>query len=123
MNSEPKDGDAVTLDIHGSHNAAKLDALIRHLAKLRARLLPAVAVQRDALAQTDDAVLLQDQPSLSMAALRGGGFRLWARHQGLGWLAYDISAQKAASIASLIGRTPASLTAVDLVQHEEPRRH
>lgn len=76
MNSEPKDGDAVTLDIHGSHNAAQLDALIRHLAKLRARLLPAVAVQRDALAQTDDAVLLQDQPSLSMAALRGGGFRL-----------------------------------------------
>lgn len=71
----------------------------------------------------DDALLIEKEPSLSMAALRGGGFRLWVRNRGLGWLAYEINTQVARSIYNLIGRHTSGVEGVDLFGEGDGKTH
>lgn len=85
---------------------------------------PAVAASRtDIAAMADDALLIEKEPSLSMAALRGGGFRLWVRNRGLGWLAYEINTQVARSIYNLIGRHTSGVEGVDLFGEGDGKTH
>lgn len=119
MNESPATNtSSADLNIHGPHDAGQLDTLIRHLAKLRATLLPAVPLHPG-----DGMVLLEDQPALSITARRGGGFRLHIRHRGFGWQAYNVDAQTAASMGSAISRNIKDGATVDLIRHEEPHRH
>jgi len=112
------------LDISGPHTAGQLDSLIRSLALQRAAMEPAVAASRtDIAAMADDALLIEKEPSLSMAALRGGGFRLWVRNRGLGWLAYEINTQVARSIYNLIGRHTSGVEGVDLFGKGDGKTH
>ena len=112
------------LDISGPHTAGQLDSLIRSLALQRAAMEPAVAASRtDIAAMADDALLIEKEPSLSMAALRGGGFRLWVRNRGLGWLAYEINTQVARSIYNLIGRHTSGVEGVDLFGEGDGKTH
>ncbi len=118
------DKQTLHLDIRGPHTAAELDSLIRSLALQRANMEPAVAASRTEIAGlADDAVLIEKDPALSIAALRGGGFRLWVRNRGLGWLAYEINVQVARSIYTLIGKHTSGIEAVDLFGDGNGSRH
>ena len=96
------DRNTVQLQIHGTHNAALLESLVRTLAPLRAETLPGVPADRDHQIKGGANTIMEKQPALSMAVLRGGGFRLWVRNCGLGWLAYEIDNRCAASVSKLI---------------------
>ena len=89
------------LSITGEFSAAQLDQLLRDLALLRADLLPAVPEQLAGIGE-ETLVLVEDKPGLNIAARRGGGFRLWLRHRGYGWLAYQLDDQTAVGVASYI---------------------
>ena len=114
----------LALEIRGPHTAEQLDVLIRKLAALRADMLPGVPASRTELGeQSNDGVLLEKEPSLSMAALRAGGFRLWVRNRGLGWLAYEITDQVAMSIHSLISRSAHKVEGVNLFGQGDGNTH
>jgi hypothetical protein len=93
---------SVQLDINGKFSAAQLDTLLRKLALLRAEMTPAVPMNRAELEETNSNVLVEDMPGLSIAARQSGGFRLWMRHRGYGWLAYQIDDRSAAGISSYL---------------------
>jgi len=116
------DKQTLHLDVRGPHTAQQLDRLIRTLATLRADMTPEVATSRMDLAAQADDVLIEQDPSL-MAALRGGGFRLWVRNRGLGWLAYEIDNQVAMSIHSLISRSAHKVEGVDLFGDGDGHTH
>lgn len=70
------DRNTVQLQIQGTHNAAQLKSLVRTLAPLRAEMLPGVPADRDHQIKGGANTIMEKQPALSMAVLRGGGFRL-----------------------------------------------
>lgn len=109
------------LDIKGEMDAAGLDSLLRKLSLLRADMTPEVPGSRGDL--NDEAgVLIEDKPALVIAARRDGGFRLWLRHRGFGWLAYQIDNRNAVSMANYINSRGAP-EAVNLIQDEDTKRH
>lgn len=110
------------LEINGELDAQGLDALVRQLALLRADMTPPVPATRDAMEDAGEPVLIEDKPGLIIAARLDGGFRLWLRHRGLGWLGYQIDDQAAVGLANFVSRR-VKADMVNLVAHEEPNRH
>jgi hypothetical protein len=98
-------------------NAAELDLLLRRLALIRAEMSPPVPQHAG---KQEMKVLVEDMPALSIRARDSGGFRLWLRHSGYGWLAYQIDSRTAAGLASFVAKhTSASeMNAVDLVGNQ-----
>lgn len=117
-----KDGLSVELDINGMHDARQLDDLLRKLALLRSQMLPPVPQTVGDLEQADASVLVEDMPGLVIAARQSGGFRLWVRHRGFGWMAYQIDERSAVGMAAYISQRTAG-ESVNLVKHEEPNKH
>ena len=93
----------VNLEMNADMTATDMDALIRKLALLRADMTPAVPATRDELEQVNMEVLIEDKPGLVIAARQDGGFRLWLRHRGYGWLAYQIDNLSATGMHSYLG--------------------
>lgn len=111
---------SATLSVTGDFNAAQLDQLLRDLAMLRADLLPEVPAHRDGISQ-DTPVLVEDKPGLNIAARQDGGFRLWLRHRGYGWLAYQVDNQTAVGVAGYINSRAGP--AIDLVSDQSSHTH
>ena len=88
--------------INADLSASELDKLLRKLALLRADMTPAVPATREELEHADMAVLTEDKPGLIIRALKAGGFRLWLRHRGFGWLTYEIDQRSAVTLADYV---------------------
>ena len=114
------DRNTVQLHVEGTHNAAQVESLIRTLALLRSDMLPGVPADKDDQAKGGACAILEKHPALTMAALRGGGFRLWFRNCGLGWLAYEIDNRSAASVRNLITKHIGQRETVDFVDTVSP---
>lgn len=115
-----QDGTSTRLDINEEFTAEQLDTLLRKLALTRAAMTPAVPASREEL-DTEQNVLVEDKPALSISALQDGGFRLWMRHRGFGWLAYQIDNLTAAGISSYLSTRVRP--AVNLVSSEHTQTH
>jgi hypothetical protein len=87
-----KEKTSARLNINSDLTAYELDALLRKLALLR-----------DELDVNDMEVLIEDKPGLVIAARKEGGFRLWLRHRGYGWLAYQIDNLSATGLHNYLG--------------------
>lgn len=98
------DRNTVRLHIEGVHNAAQVESLIRTLALMRTDMLPGVPVDKDKQDKGGANAIVEKQPMLTMVALRSGGFRLWLRNRGFGWLAYEIDDRAATSMRNLISK-------------------
>lgn len=110
----------VELDIRGAYTAQQLESLLQKLALLRADMAPQVPHTR---AQVDADVLVEDKPGLVIAQRRDGGFRLWLRHRGYGWLTYQIDDRSAAGAANFIRSKTAGVEAIDFVGNGNAHRH
>lgn len=113
----------IRLEIDKELDAAALDQLLRDLAELRAEMLPAVVQNRNDLDAATASVLVEDKPGLVMARLAGGGFRLWLRHRGFGWLAYQIDAVSASGIKDYLNARLAGIPETDFVSNQGPNLH
>ena len=98
--------DSATLDLSCKFGSAELEELIRKLSHLRTQMTPAVPLKIDEAALEKSALELEDAPCLGMKTLAMGGFRLWLRHSGLGWICYQLDATSAASVATYMSNTP-----------------
>lgn len=85
-------------------------------------MTPPVPETIEHLERSDASVLVEDMPGLVIAARQAGGFRLWIRHRGFGWLAYQIDNRTAVGMADYIGQRAAG-ESVNLIQHEDSKRH
>jgi hypothetical protein len=83
---------------------------------------PAVPVSHHVLAEAADHVLVETDPALFIARRASGGFRLWLRHRGLSWLAYEIGDADARAAAKYILSQLPDAHAIDLVEHQLPDR-
>lgn len=109
-----------TIKIDGDLSTQQLEQLMRDLALLRAQMQPEVPATLQAL-NVDTNVLIEDQPALNIALRQIGGFRLWLRHKGYGWLAYQIDERTAAGVyAYLATRLGPS---VNLISDGSGQRH
>lgn len=111
----------VSLQINADLTTADLDALLRKLALLRSEMSPAVPENRAEVLEAGN-VLVEDKPGLLIAQRQGGGFRLWLRHRGYGWLAYQIDNTSADTMAGFIADR-ADKEAVNLIKHNFTSRH
>ena len=113
---------ALQIAINGTYSAQEVDGLLRQLALLRADMAPEVPMTQKELDETAH-VLMEDKPGLRIAELRQGGFRLWLRHRGYGWLAYQIDARTAAGAAKFIHGKTSGVEALDLIGHGDGHKH
>ena len=95
------DKSRLRLTVDAALNAAEVERLIANLAQLRAGMLP--GVQQPLPEPSEDVapapgVLAQNDPYVSLKPLRGGAVRLYARSDGLGWLAFDLPERTARSM-------------------------
>lgn len=112
------------IELNGELDAAEVDALIRQLAQLRAGMQPPVPATRRQLEATGQDVTAIEDPALLIAPTTRGSFRLWLRHSGIGWIAYDLGGTQARTSAKYILSFPAGDDeGVDLTGHEGGHRH
>lgn len=98
-------------------DAAQVHQLILDLAALRARMEPAHSRSIELAGDTE--VHIQDDPDLQLGQLADGRFRLYLRSWGLGWLVFNLHADKARAIGDYIrSRFGAGR---DLVGQQTPR--
>lgn len=89
-----------SLQINADMDAAELDALLRKLALMRAAMTPTVPLQLETPQELEHPMLQEVDPALVMVPLRDGCCRLVFRHQGFGWLAYQINRHTVAGLAA-----------------------
>lgn len=103
------DGRRAHLNIDRTFTGAELETLISDLADLRAKIQPAVPMNRPLPGEADTAerLLTQDEPSVLAVPLRNGRIRLWLRNSGLGWLIFNFTVTQAVSLRDFfIANTP-----------------
>lgn len=96
------DGKTICLDIRASLDANQLDTLLHGLAMHRAGMTPAVPTNREAAIQDGSQASVENGQGAVIARRRDGGFRLWLRHRGFGWLAWEIDDRFASGLANYI---------------------
>lgn len=106
------------LRIDAELTATELETLIGELADLRAQMEPSVPIARPrpASAAASQTVFMQDDPSVTAAALEGGGIRLWLRSSGLGWLGFSFTAAQVAPVVSYITAHIGAVAAPSLIK-------
>ena len=117
------DGLHLIIRIDKQLTAADTDSLLRQIALARSALKPKVPSTTDPLEDAGAQVLVEDMPALSIRARAGGGFRLWLRHSGFNWIAYQIDDQTAAGLSNFIRKHIGDGPGVNLVGHEATKRH
>lgn len=117
------DGKAIRLDINGTLNTSELEALIHDLALARAGMTPEVPPNRAEAIKDGSLATIEDGQSAVMARRKDGGFRLWLRHRGLGWLAWEFDDRFSRGMADYITAHTVATENINLVQNEIPQRH
>ena len=97
------DDNNARIALNGEFGAADLDDVLRHLAEVRASLKPSVPESAPTALSTRT-FLEQDETSFKIATLAAGGMRIWLRHEGFGWLAFNLSAHDTERIRQLLAK-------------------
>jgi hypothetical protein len=90
------------INLSGSFSARDLDDIIRELAQVRASMRPPVST--DPPVGADDEILVQDDALFTVRTLTGGGLRFWLRNEGLGWLAFTLTAEKTRGLREFLSK-------------------
>lgn len=117
------DGKTIRLDINSTMTASQLETLMHELALARADMTPAVPGNRDTAIKDGSLATVEDGQSAVIAKRRDGGFRLWLRHRGFGWLAWEVEDRFARGMADYITENTAATENINLVQNDNTQRH
>jgi len=113
----------VRVDVNDDLDAIQLQQLITRLGTLRSQMQPAFsqsAPTPDELKRQPSLFNMTDDPTVNIGLLTDGYFRLWLRHIGFGWLAFDLRPSTAANIAHFVSNRIAAedRTTVNLLTSE-----
>lgn len=117
------DNKTIRLDINADMDASDLDALLHKLALERANMTPAIPNSKDAAIKDDSLATIEDGQSAVIARRRNGGFRLWLRHSGFGWLTWGIDDRFASGIANYIAVNVVEAEKINLITHQSGHTH
>jgi len=117
------DGKTIRLEINSTLDAGQLDTLIHELALARSEMTPAVPSNRDAAIKDGSLATIEDGQSAVIARRRDGGFRLWLRHSGFGWLAWEIDDRFARGMADYITANTSAAENINLIPDSPTQRH
>lgn len=92
---------AVHLD--GEFTAREMEEIIGELAKARATMQPEVPRTLDGAAMTEAQSLIECTPDFQFSTLVNGGLRIHLRNSGLGWLAFELTAEERQGMLALLG--------------------
>jgi len=94
--------DKVTISLNGEFTAAELEEVIQELAAARSSMDPPVPLT---LPISGDApVVLQENSSFTIRTLVDGGLRIWLRSEGMGWMAFQLSASRREELFAFLGK-------------------
>jgi hypothetical protein len=93
-----------------------VDELLRSIAVARSRMRPEVPAHMDI---TTAVVVDQPDPTFAVGKHSDGGVTLGLRHQGYGWLVYDLPPKHAAALAAFIAKRVAADEDIGLVGEEQ----
>ena len=117
------DGKTIRLEINSTLNAQQLDTLIHELALARSGMTPAVPTSRDTAIKDGSLATIEDGQSAVIARRRTGGFRLWLRHRGFGWLAWEVDDRFARGMADYITANTSAAEDINLIPDDPAHRH
>lgn len=123
MKIKSSDNKTIRLDINSTMDASQLDNLLHQLALARSEMTPTVPVSRDAAIKDGSLATIQDGHSAVIARRGNGGFRLWLRHSGFGWLAWEIDDRFARGVADYIVANTLDAESINLIESEGVHRH
>ena len=93
----------VQISLNGEFTAAEVEEIIADLAKARAGTAPAVPMEPPTALHPRE-ILVQDEAAFTFRKLATGGIRVWLRNEGIGWLAFTLSAKHAAGIREFLNK-------------------
>lgn len=108
------DKNTASVQIDAQLDAKELDALIRKLALLRAAMTPSVSSHRSTEV-LEAGTLVEEAQNSTISLRREGGFRLWLRHRGLGWLGWNMDERTARSMADFITARTSQVQGLDFI--------
>lgn len=91
------------VNLTGEFTATDLEDVIRNLAEARAGLAPEVPLQPPTELHEAN-ILVQDETQFAFRKLATGGLRIWLRNEGLGWLAFTLSARDVLGIREFLAK-------------------
>jgi len=115
------DARTASINLDATLDAPGVEALMRKLALLRARMRPDVPHMHG----QDTVLIPEENPALTTAALRDGGVRLWLRHRGYGWLAWKLDESRAVGMARYIASRCVATDgqAIEFIGDQIARKH
>ena len=93
----------IPLQVNGEFSAAELEEIIRELAVARAGMDPPVPLDPPSEGAEGD-VLEQQQAQFSIRTRADGGLRIWLRSEGIGWMAFTLSAAARKDLLAFLGK-------------------
>ena len=94
--------DKVTTSLNGKFTAAELEDVIKELSIARARMEPAVPLSPPT--SSEASIVLQENASFTVRTLIDGGLRIWLRSEGIGWIAFQLSATRRQELLEFLGK-------------------
>jgi len=85
--------EVLDISINKSLSTVEVESLISDLAEFRAKMEPAVPMDRPGCGSKEGSknVMLQDEPTIIAKLLKDGQTRFWLRSHGLGWLVFNFT--------------------------------
>ena len=108
-----------TVRVDAEMTAHELQTLVSQLAAARSKMTPEVAKTPHEDLEVE--VTKQPDPDLQMKLLRDGRIRVWLRHNGYGWIPFDLPVRNAIAVREyLIANTPDDETGATFFSEEDP---
>lgn len=101
--------------------AQELETMIVKLMVLRANIAPPVHAAPPSTHDADQRapVAVVKDPEMNLASLNNGAIRLWLRHPGLGWVPFQMSAQRAGLLRDYLVNWVEDNSAAKLIAERE----
>lgn len=99
---EDKTPSTLHINLTAELESDAVDALIKELSEARAQMIPSVPMDLP----PDAEVLEQGEPLFRIRTLVDGGLRIWLRSEGMGWLAFKMTADQRRAFREFLDKEP-----------------
>lgn len=92
------------LAVSGEFSALEFEEIIRRIAELRSTMAPPVPESPPGLLNPDAEMQVQDATLFTARTVVGGGLRIYLRNEGIGWMAFNLTAGDVANLRDLLSK-------------------
>ncbi|RZZ81959.1 hypothetical protein EAT51_07860 [Pseudoxanthomonas winnipegensis] len=89
-----------TIKIDGEFSATEIEGLLSELAAARSGMMPEVPTEPPA----EGEFLPQPNASFRIRSRANGGLRVWLRHEGFGWIPFELEPAQVTALRDFLGK-------------------